>query len=75
MRLRIGIAHRNDDGPTILAREFAGAIYGKSSPYGAELEYANLDRINRGDLVGFYTRYFFRRMSRSRSKAISMRRG
>ncbi len=59
VRMRNGIAHRNDDGPEMLRREFAGAIYGKSSPYGAPVENPNLDRINRGDLVGFHKRYFF----------------
>jgi zinc protease len=59
MRVRNTIAHRNDDGAAILRREFLTAIFGKSSPYGAQIEYANLDRINRGDLVGFYQRYYF----------------
>lgn len=58
-RLRNAIAHRNDDGATILQREFATAIFGRNSPYGAQVNYDDLDRINRGDLVGFYHRYFF----------------
>ncbi len=59
VRLRNAIAHRNDDGAAILRREFATTIFGKNSPYGAQLENSNLDRINRGDLVGFHKRYFF----------------
>jgi predicted Zn-dependent peptidase len=58
-RLRNTIAHRNDDAAAILAREFVNTIFGKNSPYGAQVEYTNVDRINRGDMVGFYQRYFF----------------
>jgi zinc protease len=58
-RLRNGIAHRNDDGAAIAQRELVTAIFGKRSPYGAQMEYANVDRINRGDLVAFHDRYFF----------------
>jgi zinc protease len=58
-RLRNSIARRNDDGAAILRREFVTTIFGKSSPYGAQVEYANVDRINRGDMVSFYRRYFF----------------
>jgi predicted Zn-dependent peptidase len=59
MRLHNTIAHRNDDGAAILRREFVSTIFGKRSPYGAQMEYANVDRINRGDLVSFHQRYFF----------------
>jgi zinc protease len=59
LQIRNGIAHRNDDSATILRREFGAAIFGKDSPYGARVEYANLDRINQGDLVAFHRRYFF----------------
>jgi zinc protease len=58
-RLRNTIAHRNDDAAAILRREFAATVYGKNPPYGALMEYANVDRINRADLVAFYQRYFF----------------
>ena len=58
---RNAIAHRNDDASAILRREFARTVYGKDTPYGAQVEYATLDRINRGDLVNFYHRYFFPR--------------
>jgi zinc protease len=53
------IAHRNDAGPAILQREFVSMVFGKHSPYGAQVEHVNLDRINRGDLVSFHQRYFF----------------
>ena len=58
-RLRNTIAHRNDGGAAILQREFLETVFGKHSPYGAQMEYVNLDRINRGDLVSFHQRYFF----------------
>jgi predicted Zn-dependent peptidase len=56
---RNAIAHRNDDAAAIVRREFVGTVYGKDTPYGAQMEYSNLDRINRSDLVSFYQRYFF----------------
>jgi zinc protease len=57
--MRSGIARRNDDAHGVADREFADIVYGKDSPYGWQIEYATLDRIARGDLVGFYKRYFF----------------
>jgi zinc protease len=57
--MRTAIAHRNDDGATIARRELAALVYGKNSPYGGYVENTGLDRINRGDLVDFYQRYFF----------------
>ncbi|MGA2267395.1 MAG: pitrilysin family protein [Bryobacteraceae bacterium] len=58
-QLRSGIARRNDDARGVAEREFAGAVYGKNSPYGWQMEYATVNRIIRGDLQGFYRRYFF----------------
>jgi zinc protease len=58
-RLRASIARRNDDGAALVRRELQAMVFGKNSPYGAYLENANIDRINRGDLVDFYQRYFF----------------
>ena len=58
-RLRNTIAHRNDDAATILKREFHAAVYGKKGLYAAEMEYSDLDRINRADLIAFHDRYFF----------------
>jgi zinc protease len=57
--MRSGIARRNDDPHGVADREFADIVYGKDSPYGWQIEYATLDRIARGDLQGFYKRYFF----------------
>jgi predicted Zn-dependent peptidase len=58
-QMRNTIAHRNDDEAIVLRREFAATVYGKDTPYGAHIEYTNLDRINRGDLAEFHQRYFF----------------
>ncbi len=57
--MRSGIARRNDDAHGVADREFADIVYGKDSPYGWQIEYATLDRIGHGDVVGFYKRYFF----------------
>ncbi len=57
-RFRNAIAHRNDDGAAIVRRELAALVFGKNSPYGAYMENAALDRLNRGDLVDFYQHYF-----------------
>jgi zinc protease len=58
-QLRGSIARRNDDAPGIAGREFNNIIYGRNTPYGREMEYADLDRIQREDLVAFYKRYYF----------------
>ncbi|MBV9505688.1 MAG: insulinase family protein [Acidobacteriia bacterium] len=58
-QLRSGIARRNDDAHGITEREFADILYGKSTPYGWQMEYATIDRISRQDLADFYRRYFF----------------
>jgi zinc protease len=56
---RSGIARRNDDPSGIAGREFAGILYGKNTPYGWDIEYDNIDAINRFDVSGFYNRYFY----------------
>jgi len=58
-QLRSGIARRNDDAHGISEREFTNLVYGKDTPYGWEMEYATLDRVERQDLIDFYQRYFF----------------
>ena len=57
--MRSGIARRNDDAHGVADREFADIVYGKDSPYGWQIEYATLDRIDRAGVMGFYKRYFF----------------
>lgn len=56
---RSAIARRNDEAAQIARREFANLIYGKDTPYGWQIEYETVDRIQRDDLAGFYKRYFF----------------
>ncbi len=58
-QMRSAIARRNDDAATVAAREFASIIYGRDTPYGWNIEYADVDRIQRPDLVNFYQRYYF----------------
>lgn len=56
---RSAIARRNDDPSGIASREFASIVYGRNNPYGWEVEYADVDRIHRQDMVDFYKRYYF----------------
>ena len=57
--MRSEISRRNDDAGGIAEREFANILYGRNTPYGWEIEYADVDRIHRQDLVDFYHRYYF----------------
>jgi zinc protease len=58
-QLRSSIARRNDDAGGIASREFADTVYGKDTPYGWRMEIADVNAVQREDLVGFYRRYFF----------------
>jgi zinc protease len=58
-QMRSSIARRNDDASGIASREFASILYGRNSPFGWNIEYENVDRIHRQDLVDFYRRYYF----------------
>ena len=58
-QLRGEIARRNDEASDITSREFAAIVYGKNSPYGWDMNYEHIDRIQRDDLIAFYKRYFF----------------
>ena len=58
-QMHSSIARRNDNPQGILEREFASTVYGKSTPYGWDIEHATVDRITRRDLQEFYGRYFF----------------
>ncbi len=55
---RSSIARRNDDPNGIAGREFQKLIYGPESPYARTVEYEDLDRITRADLMQFYQRWF-----------------
>lgn len=58
-QLRSLIARRNDEAAGIANREFTNIVYGRNTPYGWMIEYSDLDKIQRQDLVHFYQRYFF----------------
>jgi zinc protease len=48
------ISRRNDDGMTIMIREFRKIIYGAESPFARHSEYETIDAIERDDLVRFH---------------------
>jgi zinc protease len=56
---RSAIARRNDDAGAIPDRELSSLLYGRNNSYGWQIEYENLDRIHRDDLIQFYRRYYF----------------
>ncbi len=58
-QLRSAIARRNDDASAIPDRELSSLLYGRDNSYGWQIEYENLDRIHRDDLIQFYRRYYF----------------
>jgi zinc protease len=58
-QMRSGISRRNDDADAIPDRELMRILYGRDTPYGWQVEYADLDRIKRDDLLAFYHRYYF----------------
>ena len=57
-QLRSAISRRNDDPMGIMQREFRKVIYGAGSPYARQLEYADVERMTRDDLVAFHRRTF-----------------
>lgn len=58
-QLRSEISRRNDDPGGIAGREFSDIVYGRNTPYGWRIEYADVDNIQRQDLLDFYHRYYF----------------
>ena len=58
-QLRSAIARRNDDASSIPGRELASILYGRNTPYGWQIEYEDLARIHRDDLIQFYRRFYF----------------
>jgi predicted Zn-dependent peptidase len=53
-----GISRRNDDVQTVTSREFLKLLYGKGSPYARQLEYIDLERVTRDDLVSYHAKTF-----------------
>jgi len=58
-QMRSEISRRNDDAGGIAEREFSDILYGRNTPYGWSIEYADVDAIHRQDLMDFYRRYYF----------------
>lgn len=56
---RSAIARRNDEPSGIASREFTNILYGRNTPYGWEIQYSDIDNIQRADLIRFYQRYYF----------------
>lgn len=56
---RSQISRRNDEAGDIPDRELMRILYGRTTPYGWQIEYEDLDHIHRDDLVQFYHRYYF----------------
>jgi len=56
---RSGISRRNDDAAGIAQREFASIVFGRDTPWGWTIEYADINRIQREDMVRFHQRYYF----------------
>ncbi len=51
-----GIARRNDDAGGIASREAEVVVYGKSSPYAREAEYATVGAVNLDDLNAWHAK-------------------
>jgi len=50
-----GISRRNEDPYDMTRREWVKKLYGGSSPYARQSEYATIDAISRDDLVAFHS--------------------
>lgn len=57
-KMRSQISRRNDEVMSLSRREFVKLIYGKDSPYARQIEYDDVDNLNREDLIKFYIKYF-----------------
>ena len=53
-----GIARRNDEPMGIVMREYMKLVYGASSPYARQIEYADVEKLSRNDLTEFHGKYF-----------------
>ncbi len=61
LQMSSAILRRNDDADSIAEREYSSIVYGRNTPYGRQIELADVANIKREDLVNFYHRYFFPR--------------
>src|SRR5579864_6808375 len=53
------ISRRNDDAGGVAEREFTNIVYGRANPYGWQVEYSDVNNIQRDDMLNFYRRYYF----------------
>ena len=58
-QIRSGISRRNDDAERHPGPRVRDILYGRNTPYGWQVEYADIDHIHRDDLMEFYHRYYF----------------
>lgn len=56
---RTGISRRNDEVSAIARREFWKLVYGATSPYARQPEYATIDAVQKADIIRFYQRGFY----------------
>jgi zinc protease len=57
-RFASAVSRRNDDVQEVTSREFMKLLYGKGSPYARQIEYADLDKVTRDDLVSYHAKTF-----------------
>ncbi|MBI3679756.1 MAG: insulinase family protein [Acidobacteria bacterium] len=53
------ISRRNDQAGAVASREFERLLYGPATPWGRQMEYETLERIERQDLIHYHQRYYF----------------
>jgi len=58
VQMRSAIARRNDDVMRIAFREIGKLVYGAHSPYARQVEYQDVERLTREDLVAFHKAYY-----------------
>lgn len=56
--LNSGISRRNDSAMNIAMREFRKLVYGASSPFARQIEYADVEKLNRDELIAFHKKYY-----------------
>ncbi|MBZ5589794.1 MAG: insulinase family protein [Acidobacteriia bacterium] len=56
--MRSAIARRNDDVMGVAFREIGKLVYGARSPYARQVEYEDVERLTREDLVAFHKTYY-----------------
>ncbi|MFH0778744.1 MAG: pitrilysin family protein [Candidatus Eisenbacteria bacterium] len=57
-QMRSSISRRNDEPMSILMREYQKLVYGTESPYARQVEYDDVDKLQRQHLLDFHRKYF-----------------